>query len=330
MSSNESSADLLSRIADALERLAPAPPRSPISAPPTPSSGAPTRARLSRSRGSTASIFRCCAASIACATCWSRTPAIRARPARQQRAAVGRARHGQVLAGQGRPCRHQREPEAAERPLKLIEIHREDIESLPALMALLRDDPLSLPGLLRRSFVRRRRHVLQVAQSRARGRRRGAAGQRAVLRDLEPPPPAAARHDGERALDARSIRARRSRRKCRSPTASASGSAFTIAARTNYLAMVHGYAAHYGLVAPEEEIEARRARMGDDARLALRPHRLAVHPGPRRAPGSPSMRRAEIGRSEALGATARDRAIPRGLGPFSATSTRTLLAIIPM
>ena len=29
----------------------------------------------------------------------------------------------------------------SERPVKLIEIHREDIESLPALMALLRNDP---------------------------------------------------------------------------------------------------------------------------------------------------------------------------------------------
>jgi hypothetical protein len=44
---------------------------------------------------------------------------------------MGRARHGQVLAGQGRACQHQLERKPADR-LKLIEIHREDIESLPA------------------------------------------------------------------------------------------------------------------------------------------------------------------------------------------------------
>ena len=35
--------------------------------------------------------------------------ALRTRPARQQRAAVGRARHGQVVAGQGGACRRQRQ-----------------------------------------------------------------------------------------------------------------------------------------------------------------------------------------------------------------------------
>ena len=53
---------------------------------------------------------------------------------------MGRARHGQIVAGQGRPRRRQR-GSGLERPLKLIEIHREDIESLPELMALLRADP---------------------------------------------------------------------------------------------------------------------------------------------------------------------------------------------
>ena len=52
----------------------------------------------------------------------------------QQRAAVGRARHGQIVAGQGGACRHQRQPHRAEPPLKLIEIHREDIDTLPRLM----------------------------------------------------------------------------------------------------------------------------------------------------------------------------------------------------
>ena len=125
-----------------------------------------------------------------------------ARPAGQQRPALGRARHGQVVAGQGRPCAGQRRRRRhGPPPLKLVEIHREDIESLPALMALLRAGAVPLHRVLRRPVLRRRRHVLQVAEGGAGRRHRGPAGQRHLLRHLEPPPPAAARHDGERALD---------------------------------------------------------------------------------------------------------------------------------
>ena len=85
--------------------------------------------------------------------------------------------------------------------LKLIEIHREDIESLPELMTLLRGVPRAGDRVLRRSLVRRRRHHLQVAQGGARRRHRGPPRQRHLLRDLQPPPPDAARDDGERALD---------------------------------------------------------------------------------------------------------------------------------
>jgi predicted AAA+ superfamily ATPase len=42
-----------------------------------------------------------------------------------------KAVHGEINAGPGRP----------ERPLKLIEIHREDVDTLPELMALVRADP---------------------------------------------------------------------------------------------------------------------------------------------------------------------------------------------
>ena len=59
------------------------------------------------------------------------TRALRPRAARQQRPALGRPRHGQVLAGQGGARRDQPRRAAGARPLKLIEIHREDIESLP-------------------------------------------------------------------------------------------------------------------------------------------------------------------------------------------------------
>ena len=52
-----------------------------------------------------------------------------------------------------------------------------------------------LPAVLRRPVVRCRRDQLQVAQGRARGRHRGPARQRPVLRHLEPPPPDAAPDD---------------------------------------------------------------------------------------------------------------------------------------
>ena len=85
--------------------------------------------------------------------------------------------------------------------LKLVEIHREDIEGLPALMSCFARGALPFHRLLRRPLVRRRRHVLQVAESGARGRRRRPARQRPLLCDVEPAPPHAARDDGERAVE---------------------------------------------------------------------------------------------------------------------------------
>ena len=38
------------------------------------------------------------------------------RPARQQRVAVGRARHGKIVAGEGGACQHQRQPQAGRPP----------------------------------------------------------------------------------------------------------------------------------------------------------------------------------------------------------------------
>ena len=122
----------------------------------------------------------------------------------QQRAALGRAGHGQVVARQGGPrpgapgtrARQGRQagPEAGRDPPRG---HRR-----PARMPL---PPArrqaSLHRLLRRPLLRQGRHLLQVVEGRARGRHRRAARQRRVLRHLQPPPPDAARHDGERALD---------------------------------------------------------------------------------------------------------------------------------
>ena len=82
--------------------------------------------------------------------------------------------------------------------LALVEIHREDMRSLPELLNVLRGTAAALPDPVRRSVVRARGFRLQGAEVGAGGRHRGAAGQRAVLRDLQPPPPDAARHDRER------------------------------------------------------------------------------------------------------------------------------------
>ncbi len=50
-----------------------------------------------------------------------------------------------------------------------------------------------------------------------------------------------------------------------------------------YLAMVEGYVGHFGIPIDAETLRARGARMGDDARRALGPRRLAIRPGSRRA-----------------------------------------------
>ena len=84
--------------------------------------------------------------------------------------------------------------------LKLVEIHREDIETLPELLTLTATRRTAHP-VLRRPFLRSRRYRLQIAEGGARGRGRGPAGERAVLCDLQPPASAAAQHDGERALN---------------------------------------------------------------------------------------------------------------------------------
>ena len=51
-----------------------------------------------------------------------------------------------------------------------------------------------------------------------------------------------------------------------------------------YHAIVRGYAEHYGLDLPVDQLQGRGQRMVDHPRLALGPRRLAIHPGPRRPP----------------------------------------------
>ena len=67
--------------------------------------------------------------------------------------------------------------------LKLVEIHREDIESLPELMALVRARP-QFHRVLRRSVFRTGGHQLQISEGNAGRRNRGPAQQRRVLRNV--------------------------------------------------------------------------------------------------------------------------------------------------
>ena len=52
-----------------------------------------------------------------------------------------------------------------------------------------------------------------------------------------------------------------------------------------YFAIIEGYARHYGLTVPLEDLARRGQRMVGDARRPLGPRRLAVHPGPGRPAG---------------------------------------------
>ena len=96
----------------------------------------------------------------------------------------------------------RRQAAGAQPPLKLIEIHREDIDSCPTCWhSVYATRPASLHRVLRRPLLRGARHVLQIAEGGARRRHRGQARERVFLRDLEPAASDAARDDGERALD---------------------------------------------------------------------------------------------------------------------------------
>ena len=168
--------------------------------------------------------------------------------------------------------------------LKLVEIHREDIEGLPALMAILRDAPYrflvfcddlsfdagdtsykSLKAALEGGVEGRPANVLFYATSNRRhlvprdmmenerGKRhqprRGGRGKGVAVRPVRPlarlPPLQPGRLSRHGARLRRALRARRAVGKDR----------------------------------------AGGARMGNDARLALRPNRLAVHSGPSGAAG---------------------------------------------
>ena len=94
-----------------------------------------------------------------------------------------------------------RERAAGSHALKLVEIHREDIESLPALMTIVRHSPQQFivfcDDLSFDSDDTSYKSLKAVLEGGIEGR----PGQCGVLCHVEPAASAAARHDGERALD---------------------------------------------------------------------------------------------------------------------------------
>ena len=206
------------------------------------------------------------------------THALRRRPAGQQRAALGCARHGQELAGQGGArCRRGRTADGRA-PLKLIEIHREDIETLPELMTLLRDRPerfilfcddlsfdpgdtsyKSLKAALEGGIEGRPDNVVFYATSNRR---------HLLPRDMIENERSTAINPSEAVQEKVSLSDR-----------FGLWLGFHNCSQDEFLAMVAGYIGYFGVPAAPTEWQPRGARMGDDARQPLRPRRLAIRPG---------------------------------------------------
>ncbi|BBU63599.1 ATPase AAA [Methylosinus sp. C49] len=146
-----------------------------------------------------------------------------------------------------------REKECA-RPLKLIEIHREDIESLPMLLSTLREKPFgfllfcddlsfdaaetsykSLKSALEGGVEGRPRNALFYATSNRR---------HLLPRDMMENERSSAINPGEAVEEKVSLSDR-----------FGLWLGFHNCSQAEYLAMVHGYARHHGLEAPQEAIE---------------------------------------------------------------------------
>ena len=172
--------------------------------------------------------------------------------------------------------------------LKIVEIHREDIESLPALMALLRDAPFrflvycddlsfdaedtsykSLKAALEGGIEGRPANVLFYATSNRR---------HLLPREMMENERSTAINPGEAVEEKVSLSDR-----------FGLWLGFHRCSQDEYLSMVDGYVAHFGIASRPRAARARRARMGDDARGALGPRRMAIRPGSR----GPSRREAE-------------------------------------
>ena len=142
--------------------------------------------------------------------------------------------------------------------LKLIEIHREDIESLPDLLLMLREKKtVSVHRVLRRSVVRWPGGQLQIPKNRAGGRRRGAAfnvlfyatsnRRHLVPRDMMENERATAIDPGEVIEEKVSLSDR-----------FGLWLGFHNCGQDDYLAMVFGYVRHFGLDAPQRTFARRR------------------------------------------------------------------------
>ena len=162
--------------------------------------------------------------------------------------------------------------------LKLIEIHREDIESLPALMELLRGsdfrfivfcDDLSFDGndasykslkaVLEGGIEGRPDNVILYATSNRR---------HLLARDMIENERSTAINPGEAVEEKVSLSDR-----------FGLWLGFHRCSQDEYLAMVKGYCGHFGIKLARSRTRARGAGMVDHARLALGPRRLAVHAG---------------------------------------------------
>ena len=167
--------------------------------------------------------------------------------------------------------------------LALIEIHREDIRTLPDLLNILREQAPALPGLLRRPVLRDGGRRLQGAEIGARWRHRGAAGQRAVLR-----------HSNRRHLMSRDMI--ENERRAAIPGRGGGGEGLAVRPlrpldrlpqlRPGHLLRDDRRLCRAFRPADHAGGTARRGgRMVGHARRAIGPRGLAVHPGPGRPAG---------------------------------------------
>ena len=163
--------------------------------------------------------------------------------------------------------------------LKLVEIHREEIATLSACLAALKSAPFrfivfcddlsfekddasykSLKGVLEGGVEGRPDNVIFYATSNRR---------HLMPRDMIENERATAVNPSEAAEEKISLSDR-----------FGLWLGFHNASQDDYLAMVRAYVAHFKLPITEHDLETRSARMGDDARRALWPRRLAIHARP--------------------------------------------------
>ena len=255
-------------------------PRRPISPPPTPSSGRPTAAGFTPvaarqpRRARPAQGHRPHARHPA-----RQHRALRARPARQQCAAVGRARHGQDLAGQGGACRASTrggQAPAASSWSRSIARTSTPCRALLAHAArgtgyrfIVFCDDLSFDGddtsykslkaVLEGGIEGRPDNVIFYATSNRR---------HLMPRDMIENERSTAINPGEAVEEKVSLSDR-----------FGLWLGFHNCSQDDYLDMVAAMPRISASRSSRDELRARGARLGDDARRALGPRRLAVHPG---------------------------------------------------